>query len=186
MPVFCFCKEILEVQFIKTNKPEVNEEIRDKEVRLIGNDGEQLGIFSSKEALNMAFERGFDLIKVAPNAKPPVCKMQDYGKYKYEQAKRAKQAKKNSKTVKTKELRLSLKIEDHDLETKANKARDFINDGHKVKVSLRFKGREMGHTDLGYDVVNKFIEFVGDDCQVARKAKMEGRSLVAFIEPSRD
>lgn len=142
---------------------------------------------SIDDAIDSAFAKGLDLIKVAPGAKPPVCKMMDYGKYKYEQAKKAKRAKKNSSTVETKELRLSVKIEDHDLQTKANKAKGFINDGNNVKITLRFRGREMGHKDLGYGVIDRFIEFVGHDvCNVSKKAKIEGRNMVAYIEPKRD
>lgn len=174
----------LEVRVIKGKQPEVNDQIRDSKVRVISNDGEQVGIMSAKEAVDLAFSRGFDLIKVAPQAEPPVCKMMDYGKYKYEQAKKAKRVKKNSNTVKLKETRLSLKIEDHDLNTKARKARGFLDNGNKVKVALKFKGREMGHTDLAYDVFDRFFEFVGEEnFTLDKKPKMEGRFMVAYLGP---
>jgi len=165
----------------------MNENIRDKEVRVISEAGEQLGVMNTNEAIDAAYLKGLDLIKVAPGAKPPVCKMMDYGKYKYEQAKKAKRAKQNSSTVETKELRLSVKIEDHDIQTKANKAKAFIEEGNNVKINLRFRGREMGHKELGYDVIEKFIDFVGRDiCTVSKRASIEGRNMTAFIEPKRD
>lgn len=145
-----------------------------------------MGILQTSDAIDMALERGFDLINVAPGATPPVCKMMDYGKYKYELAKKAKRVRKNSSVVETKELRLSVKIEDHDLQTKANKAKGFIKDGNNVKITLRFRGREMGHKELGFGVIEKFIDFVGLDlCNISKRAKIEGRNMVAYIEPKR-
>lgn len=171
---------------ISKKNPDVNERIRDREIRLISEDGEQLGVMETAAAVDLAFSKGLDLIKVAPGAKPPVCKIMDYGKYKYELAKKEKRAKKNSSTVETKEMRLSVKIQDHDLQTKANKVKGFIEDGNNVKISLRFRGREMGHKKLGFDVVEKFIEFVGKDiCNVSKRAKFEGRNITAYIEPKR-
>ncbi len=140
----------------------------------------------TSDAIELASQKGFDLIKVAPGAKPPVCKMMDYGKYKYELAKKAKRVRQNSSAIETKELRLSVKIEDHDLQTKANKAKDFIKAGNNVKITLKFRGREMGHKELGYGVIDRFINFVGlDECNVSKKAKIEGRNMIAYIEPKR-
>ncbi|WIF96183.1 translation initiation factor IF-3 [Caminicella sporogenes] len=164
-------------------KVEINEQIRDREVRLIGPDGEQIGIMSSKEALKIAEEKKLDLVKIAPGANPPVCKLMDYGKYKYEQAKREKEARKKQKTITVKEVRLSLNIEDHDLNTKAKKAIKFLKNGDKVKVTLRFKGRELGHTQLGVDVLNKFFSIVEEVGAMEKKPKMEGRNMVMFISP---
>lgn len=132
----------------------------------------------------MAAEKGLDLIKVAPGAVPPVCKLMDYGKYKYELAKKEKRVKKNSSTVQIKEVRLSVKIQDHDLETKSKQANKFLKDGNNVKITLRFRGREMGHKKLGFDVVEKFLEFVGEEnCKVSKRPKFEGRNITAYIEP---
>lgn len=164
-------------------KQEINESIRDREVRLIDSNGEQLGIVSSRQALEMAAERKLDLVKIAPNAKPPVCRIMDFGKYKYEQAKREKEAKKKQKIINVKEVRLSLNIEEHDLNTKANRAIKFLEKGDKVKVSLRFKGRELGHTHLGVDVLNKFFAIVSEVCAMEKKPKMEGRSMIMILAP---
>lgn len=164
-------------------KQEINESIRDREVRLIDSNGEQLGIVSSRKALELAAERKLDLVKIAPNAKPPVCKIMDFGKYKYEQAKREKEAKKKQKVINVKEVRLSLNIEEHDLNTKANRAIKFLEKGDKVKVSLRFKGRELGHTYLGVDVLNKFFSIVSEVCSMEKKPKMEGRSMIMILAP---
>jgi len=164
-------------------KLDVNESIRDREVRLIDSNGEQIGILSSKKALEIAAEKKLDLVKIAPKAKPPVCKIMDYGKYKYEQAKKEKEAKKKQKTITLKEVRLSLKIEDHDLNTKARNAIKFLENGDKVKVSLRFKGRELGHTELGVEVLNKFYSIVEEVGVMEKKPKMEGRSMVMFLAP---
>lgn len=168
---------------IKKQSNDLNEAIRDREVRLIGPEGEQLGIVSSKEALNLAIEKKLDLVKIAPNAKPPVCKIMDYGKHRYEQQKREKEAKKKQKTTQVKEVRLSLKIEKHDLETKANNANKFLSKGDKVKVSLRFKGRELGHTSFGYEVFERFAELVKENGEMEKRPKMEGRSMVTTFNP---
>ncbi len=162
---------------------EINEAIRDREVRLIDSNGDQLGIVSSRKALELATERKLDLVKIAPKAKPPVCKIMDYGKYKYEQAKREKEAKKKQKVINVKEVRLSLNIEEHDLNTKANRAIKFLGNGDKVKVSLRFKGRELGHTHLGVDVLNRFFSVVSEVSVMERKPKMEGRSMIMILNP---
>lgn len=176
-----FFKKIRRWTTIK--KPDVNESIRDREIRLIDADGEQLGIVSSKEALEIAAEKKLDLVKIAPQAKPPVCKLMDYGKYKYEQAKKEKEAKKKQKVINVKEVRLSVKIEDHDLNTKAKMAMKFLENEDKVKVSLRFKGRELGHTDFGIEVLNKFFSIVSDVAIMEKKPKMEGRSMIMILAP---
>jgi len=163
----------------------MNEAIRDREVRLIGDDGSQLGLMSAKDAFKLAQEKKLDLVKIAPQAKPPVCKIMDYGKFKYEQQKRDKEAKKKQKQISLKEIRLSMKIEKHDLETKANRAKKFLEDGDKVKIALRFRGREMANTSLGYGVIERFIEAVGDAGTLEKRAKMEGRSMVAFMNPTK-
>ena len=140
----------------------INEQIRDKEVRLIGPDGEQLGIMSAKEAYFKAKDANLDLVKIAPTAKPPVCKIIDYGKYRYELARKAKEAKKKQKTVETKEIRLSPNIDTNDLNTKVNQARKFLSKGAKVKVSLRFRGREMAHRDVGREILESFYKELED------------------------
>ncbi len=161
----------------------INDQIRDKEVRVIGPDGEQLGIMSSKEAYFKAKDSGLDLVKIAPTAKPPVCKIIDYGKYRYEQSRKAKEAKKKQRTVETKEIRISPNIDVNDLNTKANQARKFLAKGDKLKVSLRFRGREMAHKDVGRQMMDQFVERLGDDCVVDKPPKMEGRSMVMFLSP---
>lgn len=163
----------------------MNEAIRDREVRLIGEDGEQLGVVTSKEALALAIEKKLDLVKISPQAKPPVCKIMDYGKFRYDQQKREKDAKKKQKQIALKEIRLSVKIDVGDLETKAKRAIKFLEDGDKVKIALRFRGREMANTSAGYAVINKFIESIGDVGVVEKSAKMEGRSMVAFLNPAK-
>ncbi|MEG1027103.1 MAG: translation initiation factor IF-3 [Oscillospiraceae bacterium] len=167
----------------KTNDAFLNEEIRDKEVRLVGSDGSQLGIVSAKEALKIAVEQGLDLVKIAPNATPPVCKVMDYGKYRYEQAKREKEARKNQKIVEIKEVRMSLNIDIHDFETKINQAKKFLKGGDKVKVSVRYRGRELAHPEMGNDLLERFKQACADDGAVEKPAKFEGRSLAMFIAP---
>ena len=135
---------------------ELNEEIRDKEIRLIGSEGEQLGLMSSQEALRMAEEQGLDLVKISPNAVPPVCKLMDYGKFRFEQSKREKEARKNQHVVEIKEIRMSPGIDIGDFNTKLKNAQKFIADGNRVKVSVRFRGREMAHTDIGRDLLDRF------------------------------
>ena len=155
----------------------INEQIRDKEVRLIGADGEQIGIVSSKEAQKIADEAGLDLVKIAPNAKPPVCKVIDYGKYRYELARKEKDAKKKQKTVELKEIRLSPNIEANDLNTKMNAARKFISKGDKVKITLRFRGREMAHMNNSKHILDDFAENLADVAVVEKAPKIEGRSI---------
>ena len=163
----------------------LNEQIRDKEIRLIGDDGEQLGIMSAKDALKMAKEAGLDLVKIAPTAKPPVCKIVDYGKYRYEQARREKEAKKKQKTTEVKEIQLSPNIDVNDLTTKANQARKFLEKGNKVKVALRFRGREMAHMATGKEVLHAFLEKVSDVAVVEKPAKLEGRSMIMVLAEKR-
>lgn len=155
----------------------INEQIRDKEVRLIGADGEQIGIVSSKEAQKIADEAGLDLVKIAPNAKPPVCKVIDYGKYRYELARKEKDAKKKQKTVELKEIRLSPNIEANDLNTKMNAARKFISKGDKVKITLRFRGREMAHMNNSKHILDDIAENLADVAVVEKAPKIEGRSI---------
>ena len=161
----------------------MNEEIRDKDVRLVDSDGSQLGIMSSKDALKLAVEKNLDLVKIAPMATPPVCKIMDYGKYRYEQAKRDKEARKNQKTVEIKEVRMSLNIDTHDLNTKVSHARKFLRDGDKVKVSVRYRGREMAHPEMGKGLLEQFVQACGEDGVMEKAPKMEGRSLAMFIAP---
>ena len=150
---------------------------------MIGADGAQLGIMSARDALNLAAEKNLDLVKIAPQATPPVCKIIDYGKYRFEQAKREKEAKKNQRVVEIKEIRLSLNIDTHDFETKRNHAARFLNDGNKVKVSIRFRGREMGHPERGADIMKRFAESLADTANVDKPAKLEGRNMLMFLAP---
>lgn len=155
----------------------INEQIRDKEVRLIGEDGEQLGVMPARDALRLAKEAELDLVKIAPTAKPPVCKIIDYGKYRYEMARKEKEAKKKQKITDVKEIRLSPNIEDNDLNTKVNSARKFIEKGDKVKVTLRFRGREMAHMASSKVILDVFAEKLSDIAIVEKPAKLEGRSM---------
>lgn len=163
----------------------INGQIRDKEVRVIGTDGEQLGVMSAREAQKLADEAELDLIKIAPKAKPPVCKIMDYGKFRYEQQKREKEAKKKQHVVETKEIRLSPNVELNDLKTKANNARKFITKGDKVKVTLRFRGREMAHISSSAHVLDDFAKMLEDIAQVSKAAKLEGRNMTMFLEKKR-
>ncbi len=163
----------------------INEQIRDKEVRVIGEDGEQLGVMSIKEAMDLAEEAGVDLIKIAPTAKPPVCKIADYGKYKYEQMRREKEAKKKQKVIEIKEIRLSPNIDTNDLNTKANAARKFLTKGDKVKVSLRFRGREMAHMNSSKHILDDFAELLADVAVIDKAPKVEGRSMTMFLTEKR-
>ena len=162
---------------------QINEEIRDKEVRVITDDGEQLGIMSAKDALKKAEQKNLDLVKVAPQANPPVCKIMDYGKYRFEQAKREKEAKKNQKVVSVKEIRMFSTIDTHDFETKVNQAEKFLKSGDKLKVSIRFRKRAIAHPQLGEELLERFKEAVSSVGTVEKPAKMEGRSLVMFVSP---
>lgn len=164
---------------------QINEQIRDREVRVISSTGEQLGIMSAKDALKKAEEKNLDLVKIAPTAKPPVCKIMDYGKYRFEQAKREKEARKNQKVVEIKEIRLSLNIDTHDFQTKVNHAEKFLKAGNKVKVSIRFRGREMAHPELGLTSMEKFAEACSEFSSVEKPAKLEGRQMLMFLAPAK-
>lgn len=161
----------------------INEQIRDKEVRLIGADGEQIGIVAGKEALRMASEKSLDLVKIAPQAKPPVCKIMDYGKYKFDAAKKEKEARKKQKTISVKEVRLSASIEKHDFETKIRNAVKFLKAGDKVKISVVFRGREMMHTHRGIELLEQAMTLVEEVGVAEAKPKLEGRAMVIVVAP---
>jgi len=161
-----------------------NEAIRVREVRLIGSEGEQLGIVPTLEALQMAREQEVDLVEVAPQAKPPVCKLLDYGKFKFEQEKNARESRKKQKLLKLKEVRMQPKIESHDLEFKTKHIKDFLEQGSKVKVTIRFRGRELAHTELGRDVLEKILDMLDTPYNVDRRPAMEGRFMSMILSPS--
>ncbi len=161
----------------------INEEIRDKEVRLIDQDGNQLGVVPIAKALEIADQKELDLVKIAPQAKPPVCKIMDYGKYRFETLKHEKEARKNQKIVEMKEVRLSATIDTHDLEVKAKHANRFLKDGDKVKVSIRFRGRQATHGEIGLQVMNSFFELVNENGNIDRPAKQEGRNMFMILSP---
>ena len=164
---------------------QINEEIRDKEVRLIGDDGEQLGILPIQQAQDIAVEKGMDLVKIAPQAKPPVCKIMDYGKFRFEQAKREKEARKNQRVVEIKEIRLTPNIDIGDLNTKVKNACRFLKDGDKVKVSVRFRGREVTHSSLGQDLLHRFAELCSECSTVEKQPKLEGRQMIMVLAPKK-
>ena len=162
---------------------QLNEDIRDSEIRLIGSQGEQLGIMSADAALKIADEQGLDLVKISPQATPPVCKLMDYGKFRFEQGKREKEAKKNQHVVEVKEIRMSPGIDVGDFNTKLKNAQKFLADGNRVKVSVRFRGREMAHTEIGKDLLVRFAEQSADVATLDKEPKMEGRSMSMFLSP---
>ena len=162
---------------------QINEEIREGEVRVVSADGEQLGVMSSKDALELAEKKGLDLVNIAPSAKPPVCKIMDYGRYKFELQKREKQNRKNQKIVNIKEVQLSPSIDTNDFNTKCNHAKRFLKSGDKVKVCVRFRGRELRHSELGEVLLNRFAESCKDEGTVERPAKLEGRNMTMFLAP---
>ncbi|BCK85947.1 translation initiation factor IF-3 [Dysosmobacter sp. NSJ-60] len=162
---------------------ELNEDIHDKEIRLIGSDGEQMGIVSSEEALKIADAQGLDLVKISPQANPPVCKLMNYGKFRFEQSKREKEARKNQRVVEVKEIRMSPGIDIGDFNTKLKNAQKFIADGNRVKVSVRFRGREMAHTDIGRALLDKFAEQCAETASLDKGAKLEGRMMSIFLSP---
>ena len=164
----------------------INEQIRDREIRLIGEDGEQLGIMSARDAMKLAREANLDLVKIAPTAKPPVCKIIDYGKYRYERARREKEARKKQKTIEVKEIRLSPNIDTNDLNTKVNQARKFVSGGNKVKVAVRFRGRELAHTAVGKTILEDFAQKLSDIAVIDKPAKLEGKSMVMFLVEKRN
>ena len=163
----------------------INEQIRDREVRVVSADGEQLGVMSSRDAMKLAREAELDLVKIAPKAQPPVCKIIDYGKYKYEQSRREKEAKKKQKTVEVKEVRMSPNIDANDLNTKVNNAKKFILKGNKVKVTLRFRGREMAHVQQSKHMLDDFADMLKDVAQVEKPAKLEGRNMSMVLTVKR-
>lgn len=166
---------------ISSREHQINEQIRDRQVRVIGPNGDQLGIMSAAQALQKAAEMNLDLVKIAPQATPPVCKIIDYGKFRFEQAKREKEAKKNQHIVDIKEIRLSLNIDTHDFNTKVGHAQRFLKAGDKVKVSIRFRGREMGHPEHGHEIMRRFAEALSDVANVEKPSKMEGRNMLMFL-----
>lgn len=161
--------------------PNINEEIRAEEVRVVGADGEMLGVLSVAEGVKLAEEAGLDLVEVSPNAKPPVCKILDYGKYKYELQKKASEARKKQKTVDVKEVKIRPGIEDHDYQVKMRNARKFLENGDKVKVTMRFRGREMAHQNIGFDLLKRMIEELADVGKVDLYPKMEGRQIIMVL-----
>lgn len=163
----------------------INEEIRDKEVRLIGPNGDQLGVVSNKEAQRLAEEHNLDLVKIAPQAKPPVCRIMDYGKHRFELSKREKEARKNQKVVNIKEVRLSPNIDEHDFNTKVNQGIKFLKSGDKVKVSVRFRGREITHTSIGKDLLIRVQEAMAEYGVVDKGIKLEGRNMAMFVSPKK-
>ncbi|MCR5222540.1 MAG: translation initiation factor IF-3 [Lachnospiraceae bacterium] len=163
----------------------INEQIRDKEVRVVGENGEQLGIMSVKEAQALADEAGVDLVRIAPNAKPPVCRIVDYGKFKYEQTRREKEAKKKQRVIEVKEVRMSPNIDTNDLNTKVNAAKKFLEKGDRVKVTLRFRGREMAHMNQSRYILDDFAEALSEIAVVEKAPKVEGRSMTMFLAQKR-
>ena len=173
----------MEVLTIAKLDHQLNEEIQDKEIRLIGADGAQLGIMSAAEANDMAEEQGLDLVKISPNAVPPVCKIMDYSKFCFDQKKREKEAKKNQRVVEVKEIRMSPSIDTNDLNTKIKSALKFLGDGNRVKVSVRFRGREMAHTDIGEKLLMNFAEACSEIAAMEKNPKLEGRFMAMFLTP---
>ncbi len=182
-PVHALYFTALEVLPISSKELPINEQIYDKELRVVDSDGTQLGIMSAAEALQKAYDKDMDLVKIAPTATPPVCKIMDYGKYRFEQAKREKEARKNQKTVELKEIRLSLTIDQHDFETKGGQAIKFLSAGNKVKVSIRFRGRQLSHPEIGYDIMKRFAEYCSEHSSVEKPAKLESRNMLMFLAP---
>ena len=181
--MLCICAFFRRCFTIATAVHQINEEITDKEIRLIGNEGEQLGIMSAEEALRIAAERDLDLVKIAPGSNPPVCKIMDYGKYRFEQTKKEKDAKKNQRVIEIKEIRMSPGIGDNDFNTKLKNGQKFLNDGNRVKVSVRFRGREMAHTDIGEVLLRNFAEKCADIANLDKAPKLEGRNMSMFLSP---
>ncbi|NCB50834.1 MAG: translation initiation factor IF-3 [Clostridia bacterium] len=172
-----------EVLFIANTEYQINEDIRDKEVRLIGEEGEQMGILSVAQALEIAYSKNLDLVKIAPGSNPPVCKIMDYGKYRFAQAKRDKEAKKNQHIIEIKEIRMSPRIGDNDFSVKLKNAQKFLTDGDRVKVTVRFRGREMAHTNIGEELLIRFAEECSEISVLDKQPKLEGRNMSMFISP---
>lgn len=186
MPAFFYAENNIKFGRCAIKELAINEEIRAKKVRLIDDDGEQVGIVSIEDALARAEDKSLDLVLMAPRANPPVTKLMNYGKYRYETMKKQKEQRKKQKVKETREMRFSPRIEIHDLETKANKIQEILEDGDDVKVTVRFRGREMGHTDQGKDVLKDLLELLGDSYVVDKKPFMEGRNMVMFLCPNPD
>lgn len=184
-----FCPSLVDILMgvfhIATNTKElsINEQIRAKEVRVIDADGTQLGILATKKALDMAYDKGLDLVEIAPTSVPPVCRIMDYGKYRFDKEKKEKEQKKKQQTVELKEVQLSCRIDTHDFETKLNHALKFLTQGHKVKVSVKFKGREMAHTEIGLEVIKKFGEACTEIGVIEKQPALDGRQMLMFIAP---
>ena len=174
---FWRCVRIATVNYL------INDDIRDKEVRVIGEDGAQLGIMSSEEALKIAEEKDLDLVKIAPGSNPPVCKIMDYGKYRFEQSKREKEARKNQRVIEVKEIRMSPSIGENDFNTKLKNAQKFLRDGDRVEVTVRFRGREMAHTNIGEQLLRKFAEQCAELANLDKQPKLEGRNMSMFLSP---
>lgn len=168
---------------VRINDLMINEEIRDREVRVIDENGTQLGAMPTANALSLAEERQLDLVKIAPTSKPPVCKLMDYGKYRFEQSKRAREIRKNQKVITVKEVRLSATIEDHDIDVKRRAAIKFLGDGDKVKVAIRFRGRQIAHSEIGLEVMQKFAESIKEHAIIERRPLMEGRNMSMILAP---
>ena len=168
---------------IHINDLMINEEIRDREVRVVDQNGEQLGVMPIRQALEMAEEQQLDLVKIAPQAKPPVCKIMDYGKYRFEQSKREREIRKNQKVIEVKEVRLSATIEDHDVDVRVKNAVKFLKDGNKVKVTIRFRGRQITHSEIGREVMHDFAERIKDYGTVDKGPMIEGRNMSMFVSP---
>ena len=183
--VVLFFRSVLFLEVSEVSDFYINEQIRDREVRLVGADGEQLGIMSARDALAKAREADLDLVKIAPTAKPPVCKLVDYGKFRYEQARREKEAKKKQKTVELKEVRMTPNIDSNDLNTKINAARKFLSKGNRVKVTLRFRGREMSHMNTSKHILDDFAKELADIAVVDKQAKVEGRNMSIVLSEKR-
>ncbi len=182
-PRFIYVREGWRCFPIANKELQINEQIRDSEVRVIGPTGDQLGIMSARDAQKIADESNMDLVKISPNATPPVCRIMDYGKYRFEQAKREKEARKNQKIVELKEIRLGLNIDVADFNTKQRQAAKFLQGGNKVKVSIRFRGREMGHPEIGRDIMTRFAEACAEIASVEKPPKLEGRNMLMFLAP---
>ena len=174
---------VLEVSAISTKELQINEEIRAKEVRIVGEDGEQVGVMQTAKALELAYEKDLDLVLIAPNAEPPVCRIMDYGKYRFERDKKEKEAKKKQTVVEVKEIQLSCRIDTHDFETKVKHAHRFLGDGNKVRVVVKFRGREMSHLDIGRELLEKFEEACKDLGSVDKRPALEGRFMSMIVNP---
>ncbi|HZJ82532.1 MAG TPA: translation initiation factor IF-3 [Clostridia bacterium] len=168
---------------INSKELSINEGIRDREVRVIDSNGDQLGVMTPRKAMDIAEQKQLDLVKVAPQSRPPVCRIMDYGKYRFDMAKKEKENRKNQKTTSVKEVRLSASIEAHDMGVKARHANKFLKDGDKVKVTIRFRGREMAHTSIGYDVMKEFEKMITEPTIIERRPRVEGRSMIMIFAP---